>query len=85
MTTGTRPGPVREPERDRKRDKPDWPTYRGYLNIALGTMIAFFITARAAGAFQVIFILIWIAFAGAIYQFTKHDRRRRTRKETNAH
>jgi uncharacterized membrane protein HdeD (DUF308 family) len=67
------------------RNKPDWPTYRGYLGIVLGAMLAFFLTARATGIAQVIFILIWIVFAGAIFQFTKYDRRRRIRKESNDH
>jgi uncharacterized membrane protein HdeD (DUF308 family) len=78
MPTETQAGPVKA-----KRDKPDWITYRGYLAIVLGTLAAFFFTARAAGIAQVIFILIWIAFAGAIFQFTKYDRRRRIRKENS--
>jgi len=64
-----------------KRTPPDWPTYRGYGGIALATLLAFFITARATGDAQVVFILIWLAFAGAVYQFTKHDRRRRAVRE----
>lgn len=83
MTTDTRPDPVLPPRPE--RNKPDWPTFRGYLGIVLGAMLAFFLTARAAGPAQVIFVLIWIAFAGAIWQFTKYDRRRRIRKETNDH
>lgn len=81
MTAETRPGQNGRPER--KRDRPDWPTCRGYLGIALGAMLAFFLTARAAGAAQVVFILIWIAVIAAAVSFTKHDRRRRLRKETN--
>jgi uncharacterized membrane protein HdeD (DUF308 family) len=74
-TQSTRPEPVQTSKPVRAR--PDWPTYRGYLGIVLGALLAFVLTERAAGLAQLVFILIWIALIAAIVSFTKYDRRRR--------